>query len=376
MNKILTLSTYILLTLFISSCTSKKEEDNTSDENNSIDLVTLTEPQFKNAGIKTRSVETRTVSTVLKLNGKIDVPPQNMVSISIPLGGYLKSTIMLPGKPVSKGQVLAVIEDNQYIQIQQDYLITQSKLEFAEQEQNRQTELNKEKAGSDKALQLATAEYRSLRITLGGLAEKLLLIGINPAGLTEKNISRQIVVRSPINGFVSQVNGNIGTYFNPSDVLIELIDPSDIHLSLFVFEKDLNKLSTGQSAIAYTNNNPEKKHETRISLISSDLSADGNAEIHCHFEKYDKNLAPGMYMNAEIAVKAIQAHTLPEKSVVSFEGKQYIFIEKASKTYKMTEITAGETENGYIAIKTDLGKQRIVTEGAYSLLMQLKNIGE
>jgi cobalt-zinc-cadmium efflux system membrane fusion protein len=366
-----------LLISLSSACGSKnnkeaEEETNTQD----VTVVQLTEPQFKNAGIKTGTAESREISTILRLNGQIDVPPQNLISISIPLGGYLRSTKMLPGTHVNKGDVLAVMEDPQYIQLQQDYLVTVTKMQYAEQEQRRQKELNSAKAGSDKALQIADAEYRGLRISAGGLAEKLRLIGIDPNRLNEKTITRQIVVRSPITGFVSKVNGNIGSYVNPSDVLIELINPKDIHLNLTVFEKDLDKLSIGQKALAFSNNDPQKKYETEIFLITRDLSKDRSVEVHCHFEAYDKTLLPGMYMNAEIAVTSQQQSSLPENSVVSFEGKQYVFIEKGNMIYEMTEVETGEVENGYMAINTDLGKKKVVTEGAYSLLMQLKNVPE
>ncbi len=372
-NSLSTMSSIFLLCTMLLSCSTENKQEDQSEELSG-DEVILTAIQFKNAGIKTTSLVDRNITTVLKLNGKIDVPPQNNFSISIPLGGYLKSSSMLPGRAVSKGQIIAVIEDQQYIQLQQDYLITLTKLEYAEQEQNRQKELNKEKASSDKSLQQANTEFKSLRISAGALAEKLRLIGIEPSTLSENNISRQIYVRSPINGFVNKVNGNIGTYFNPSDILIELIDPSKIHLSLIAFEKDIQKLSLGQTAIAYSNINPGKKHKTKIELIARGLSTDGSAEIHCHFEKFDKSLTPGMYMNAEIALNDAQVKTLPEKSVLSFEGKEYVFVEIAKLNYKMVEVKTGEINEGYIEIKTDLGDQKIVSEGAYSLLMQLKNI--
>jgi cobalt-zinc-cadmium efflux system membrane fusion protein len=372
-NSLSTMSSIFLLCTMLLSCSTENKQEDQSEELSG-DEVILTAIQFKNAGIKTTSLVDRNITTVLKLNGKIDVPPQNNFSISIPLGGYLKSSSMLPGRAVSKGQIIAVIEDQQYIQLQQDYLITLTKLEYAEQEQNRQKELNKEKASSDKSLQQANTEFKSLRISAGALAEKLRLIGIEPSTLSENTISRQIYVRSPINGFVNKVNGNIGTYFNPSDILIELIDPSKIHLSLIAFEKDIQKLSLGQTAIAYSNINPGKKHKTKIELIARGLSTDGSAEIHCHFEKFDKSLTPGMYMNAEIALNDAQVKTLPEKSVLSFEGKEYVFVEIAKLNYKMVEVKTGEINEGYIEIKTDLGDQKIVSEGAYSLLMQLKNI--
>ncbi len=372
----ISLSVILLISIFLISCGTAKKDNKEAEEKGDKNMVILTEAQFKNAVIKTEIAEKRAVSDILKLNGSIEVPPQNLISISIPLGGYLRSINMLPGTIVKKGQVIATIEDPQYIQLQQDYLVTKAKLAYSEQEKNRQKELNKEKAGSDKALQLAEAEFQSLKIVLGAYAEKLRLIGLDPGRLNENNISRQIQIRSSINGYVSKVNGNIGSYFNPSDVLIELIDPSDVHLTLTVFEKDLNKLARGQKAIAYSNNNPDKKYATEISLISRDLSAERTAEIHCHFEQFDKSLAPGMYMNTEITIQNSEEQALPEKSVVNFEGKNYVFSEKAGRTYEMTEVITGETENGYTAIKTDLGAKKIVTNGAYSLLMQLKNLSE
>ncbi len=364
------------LIILSSSCGTKTAKTETEAAEQVNNVVQLSEAQFKNAGIRTGLVESREISTILRLNGQIDVPPQNLISISIPLGGYLRSTKMLPGTHVNKGDVLAVMEDPQYIQLQQDYLVTVAKMSYAEQEQKRQKELNSAKAGSDKALQMADAEYRGLRISAGALGEKLRLIGINPARLNENTITRQIVVRSPITGFVSKVNGNIGSYVNPSDVLIELINPKDIHLNLTVFEKDLGKLSIGQKALAFSNNDPKKKYETEIFLITRDLSADRSVEVHCHFEAYDKALLPGMYMNAEIAITSHQQSTLPENSVVSFEGKQYVFRERGKMIYEMTPVETGEAESGFIAVNTDLGNQKIVTDGAYSLLMQLKNVPE
>ena len=60
-------------------------------------LVQLTDAQVKNAGITTTRAEKRNIATALKVSGRIDVPPQNIVSVSFPLGGYLKSTNLLPG---------------------------------------------------------------------------------------------------------------------------------------------------------------------------------------------------------------------------------------------------------------------------------------
>lgn len=369
----------LMISLIVASCGGTKSEE--TEAVAAIETtVTLNEAQYKSANIVTGKLEKREISTILKLNGKIDVPPQNMVSVSTPFGGFLKSTKLLPGMHVKKGEVLATMEDQQYIQLQQEYLTVKSKLSYAENEYNRQKELNQSKASSDKVFQQTEMDYKMQRISLSALAEKLRLININPDNLNESNLSRSINVHSSIDGFVSKVNVNIGKYVNPSDVLFELINPEDIHLNLAVFEKDLDKLSIGQKLLAFNNNQPNKKHPCEIILISQDLSADRSADVHCHFEDYDKTLLPGMYMNAEVEIKLQNALSINEDAIVSHEGKDYVFVEKGNRRFEIVEVKKGVTENGFSEISTLDGKEMlnasIVTKGAYALLMQLKNKSE
>ena len=164
--------------LFIISCGSKTA-DTKAEAPRDMTSVTLTDIQVKNAGIAFGRMQERQVSSILKVNGKVDVPPQNMVSISVPLGGYLKTTRLLPGMHVQKGEVIAVMEDQQYIQLQQDYLTAKAKISYLENEYLRQKDLNQSKAASDKVFQQAEADYNSQRVLITSLSEKLKLTGIN-----------------------------------------------------------------------------------------------------------------------------------------------------------------------------------------------------
>ncbi|HRG37293.1 MAG TPA: efflux RND transporter periplasmic adaptor subunit [Bacteroidia bacterium] len=370
---------FLVFLLSLLSCSTEKSEK-TETTQTSETTVYLTEAQYKNAGIQTGKLEKRTISTTLKLNGKIDVPPQNMISVSTPFGGFLKSSKLLPGMPVKKGEVLAVMEDQQYIQLQQDYLTAKSKLSYFEKDYNRQKELNQSKASSDKFFQQTEMDFKTQKIAVSALAEKLRLINIDPEQLNEDNLSRNVNVYSSINGFVSRVNVNIGKYVNPSDVLFELINPEDIHLNLTVFEKDLEQLSIGQKLVAFNNNKPDKKHDCEIILISKDLSADRSAEVHCHFEDYDKALLPGMYMNAEVIINKADQLAINSDAIVSFEDKDFVFVKEGQRNFRLTQIIAGGSENGFTGIrpvqKEMLEKLPIVTHGAYSLLMQLKTKAE
>lgn len=371
MKKIIIVSSLALLV----ACGSKKNQEKTATITPNENSVTLTKGQMESAKIGLGNLEEKSISTILIVNGKIDVPPQNMISVSMPLGGYIKSTKLLPGMQIRKGEVIAVMEDQQYIQLQQDFLITKSKLVYSEAEYLRQKELNQSKASSDKVFQQAQMEYSNQKVTFSALAEKLKLININPQTISESNISKSVTIYSPINGFVSKVNVNIGKYVNSSDILFELVNPSDIHLNLKVFEKDLDKLFIGQQLVAYTNNEPGKKHLCEISVISRDLSAERTADVHCHFEQYDKTLLPGMYMNADLKIKSLTSMAIAEEAIINFEGGNYVFIAGPANQFTMTAIETGIKENGFVEIKNKhifTGKQ-IVTKGAYTLLMALKN---
>lgn len=365
----------VLLFIMLSACSSKKQEEAAISKPEVANLVTLTSAQLAGSKIETGKVEEKSISAIIKVSGKIDVPPQNMISVSMPLGGFLRSTKLLPGMHISKGEVIGVMEDQQYIQLQQDYLTTKSKLVYLEAEFLRQKELNQSKATSDKIFQQTQMDYQTQKINLGAIAEKLKLIHINPQQVSENNISRSVNIYSPITGFVSSVKVNTGKYVNPTDILFELVNPDDIHLNLQVFEKDLPKLAIGQKLLAYTNNNPGKKHPCEISIISHDLSPERTADVHCHFEDYDKTLFPGTYMNAEIKLKSQQSPALPEEAIVAYEGVNYVFIQKAPNQFLMTAIETGTKENGFIEVmnSASFAGKTIVTKGAYTLLMALKN---
>ena len=370
----------IIGTIVFASCGGEKIQEKETTQPAIETNVSLTEAQIKSANIDLGKIEDREISTTLKLNGKIDVPPQNMISVSMGLGGFLKSTKLLPGMHVKKGEIIATMEDQQYIQLQQEYLMEKSKLAFSENEYHRQKELNVSKASSDKVFQQSEMEFKNQRITLSALSEKLRLIHINPETLSEASLSRSINIYSSIDGFVSKVNVNIGKYVNPSDIIFELINPSDIHLNLKVFEKDLDKLSIGQKLIAFNNNQSDKKYPCEIILVSQDLSEDRSADVHCHFEAYDKTLLPGMYMNAEVEIMMKNVASINEDAIVSHDGKDYIFLSKSKTEFELVEIKKGNSENNFTEVNAldgrDLKDSKIVVKGAYSLLMQMKNKSE
>ncbi len=375
---------FITISLFLwTACEKNPDRGSTPTTHSTVtnpanEVVKFTREQQRNAGIEVSAPTIETLNSTLTLQGSIDVPPQSTISLSFPLGGYLKSTRMLPGMPVKKGQVLAEIEDMQFIQLQQDYLTAKEKLTLSVSEFERQRDLNANKASSDRMYQQARTDMETQRILVNALAQKLELIGIAPEKLTAMSIHKSVPIVSPIDGFVSEVNVNVGKYTAPTDMLFELVDPRDIHLSLKVFEKDLNKLSIGQEVTAYTNADPNKLYTAKIILIEKSLDQDRMAEVHCHLDRHSATLVPGMFMNGKVSLTSNQAITVAEDAVVRWENKSYVFVEKDQEQFQMVEVQPGVIDKGKQQIEAptvDSGK-KIVTKNAYSLLMKIKNVEE
>ena len=373
-------NTYLIPAIFIISACSQQapapaaSEKSTSKE----EIVTLTEAQLQQAGLTYIKPEFKALNGSIRVSGVIDVPPQNLVSVSAAMGGYVVMTKLLPGMAVKKGNVLATMQDERYIQLQEEFLVTRARLDNAEAEFRRQEALQENRAGTEKNLQQAKSEYKALSVSLSALKEKLRLININPETLNEQNLSRNITLTAPFDGYVAKVNVNVGKHVAPSETLFELVDPRDIHLNLNVFEKDLGQLRVGQNLEAYTNANPGQKHRCSIILIGKTISAERSAEVHCHFDNYDPALLPGMMMNADIRVTAQQSLSVPEEAVVSFEGKNYVFAVRGKGSFAMMEVQPGLKEQGWLALNNaeTLKDLELVGKGAYTLLMSLKNRSE
>lgn len=338
--------------------------------------VTLTDKQIQHAGIQSGVVESREMHLSLQVNGVIDVHPENQVSISAPLGGYLKKTTLIPGTKVSKGAVLATLEDQQYIQLQQDYLTAKNKMLYLEADYKRQKGLNETKVASDKTLQQVQNEYDNQRILVRSLAEQLRLIGLIPEKLNENSISRSISIHSPISGYVVKVNANIGKYINPSDVIFELINPSDVCVNLTVFENDAVRLQIGQVVKFTTNTDPDKVFIAKVELISPNIDADRSTQVHARLSKTNAALLPGTFINAEIELNDAKVNCLPDEAIVKWEGKDYVFVEEKKGFYRMTPVTIGSSNEGFTELKSQLIDKKIVIKGAYTLLMKLKNSEE
>lgn len=343
--------------------------------------VSLTVAQYQMAGIRLGGVELQNLSNTLKVNGKLDVPPQNTVSISPPMGGFLKNTSLLPGMRVKKGQVVAILENPDFIQLQQDYLENKSQLEFLAAEYVRQQELSKENVNALKTLQQAKAQYHGTLARVSGLKARLRLLHLNPARLENGTIRSTINLYAPINGYVTQVNATIGSFVNPADVLFQIVNPDHIHAELSVFEKDIAGIRVGQK-VRFMLASETRERTATVYLIHKEIAADRSVGIHCHLDREDPDLLPGTYLKAWIEMNRQSVSALPETAVINAGEENYIFALRNKDSQRMgferIAIKTGLRGNGFVQVDLpgNIQDNTIVTKGAYDLLAKMTNAGE
>ncbi len=381
---------YILyLSVLLVSCSSKEEKAVVPSISATQNEIVLTKDQYQNATITTGKLEEKLFSSEVKVSGMLHVPPQNLVSISTPFTAYVRETELLEGMKVKKGQKIAMIEHPDFIQVQQDYLDMKSQLEYLELDYQRQKELSKENVNATKALQKSKSEYLSMQAKVNGLKVKLKMMHVSMSNLENGNIVSVIPIYAPISGYVTKVNTNIGAYVGPNDVLFELANTAHLHAEIQVFESDVPKIKIGQKVKIQLLNETEIRSAT-IYLIGKEINADRTVQVHCHLDKEDENLMPGVYLKAFIQLDDELKEVLPKKAVVNFQNQSYIFVQKEKMKdvqsidqpfafFEAVRVKTGVENEDKIQIlntKSSIKDQVIVINGAYALLSKLKNTEE
>jgi len=389
----LTIKTVTLITaclaITIGSCrkSGNTREKTSKAENLPDDIVELRDDQISLAEIGFGRIEMRHLGNIIKANGIVSVAPRNHATVCMPLGGFVKYTSLVEGNRVKQGETLAVIENQEFVDIQQDYLETRNKLSYAEEEFKRHTELYKDDVYSQKNVQQVTVEYRNLQAKTKSLEQKLHLIGINSDALREDNISSTVNLISPITGFLKSVNISIGKYVSQTDVLFEIVNSDKLFLELTLFERDAGNVKSGQKLKFYISNETEG-HDAVITQTGMSLSEDKTFKAYASVLTECPHLLPGMYVNAFIEESSDMLPALPSEAIVNFDDKDYIFTYERDKTedgrlfteYRMVEVRKGISADGYTHVILPDGfpadSARVVVKGAYNLLSAKKNAGE
>ncbi|MBL0044821.1 MAG: efflux RND transporter periplasmic adaptor subunit [Flavobacteriales bacterium] len=343
--------------------------------------VALTAEQIKAVGLITGTMEKRGLKTSLKANGRLVLPPDKSAQVSVLLGGIVRDIPVQEGQRVEKGQVLATLENIEFLQLQQDYLETQANLLVLTADLKRQQDLHTDQINATKTLERAQADLTGAEARFATMAAKLRIFGTDPARLAPEAISSTFALRAPISGNLTHIAINLGQFAEPNKPLFVVVDNRGLHIDLNVFEQDLARVHVGQQVVFGHAGEPVGQHTATIFGMNKAFESDQQAIIvHAKLDDTAEELLPGMYIEALIMTDSTQAWSLPNEAVVSNGDDHFIFVEDEPNTYEQVQIRTGASELGYTEVVplTELPpKAKVVVKGAYYLLSELtKGSGE
>ncbi len=356
MKKFMIILFHSFLIVTIISCGSKDSQEQTAaveehgDEHENSNIATLTDAQIKSIGIEFGVIEDKELTASLQTNGILQVPNQNKATVNSLYSGVIKSLMVQPGNPVRKGQVIATVANPEFIQVQSDYLSVNAKITMAELEVKRQRELNAGNAGALKNLQSAETELRTLRTARSTYEQQIRLMGINPRSISNGKLASVLSVTSPINGVISKVNVEMGAYIDVTTTVAEIVDNSQLHLDLFIYEKDLPKLKNNQLIHFTLTNSPGKEYDAQIYSLGSSFEGESKAvTVHAKVQGDKTGLIDGMNVTAIISMEKATVPAVPTEAIVAMAGQDYIFVVRdahAENEHEKTD-TAKTDEHGH-----------------------------
>lgn len=391
--------------LLLSACGSKPEvkeehghEEETHSEGNT---VTVTNTQMKTVGITVGKLEMKNLTSSLSVNGTLAVPNQNKALVTSLANGIVRTLNIQPGDYVKKGQVIGSIANTEISGIQQQLISIRSQVDYSEKELKRQRELVEGNAAPMKNLQRVESELKGLQAQRRALERQLSVLGIS----VSDDIASTLNITSPINGTVSEITAQIGSSVDASTPIASIINNSELHLDLFIYEKDLPKVAAGQVIHFTLTNNPGKEYDAKIYSIGTAFMNETKAiPIHATVINDKSGLIEGMGVTARISIGEQLYPSVPDGAIVSSEGRDYVFVlgkkeegkhehaegeegdghahgdedEGDALIFEKVEIVKGVSDVGYTEIKpiNDLpeGTQIVVT-GAFFLMAKMSNTG-
>ena len=368
---------YILLfaIVFIACGNEKTNEPEVETTEAQNDEISITQAQFESENMAFGSLSEFDFNESIKVNGMIDVPPQNKSSISTFIGGYITKTPLLIGDEVKKGQLLVTLQNPEYVEIQQNYLEVAEQLNYLKSEFNRQKTLFDEEITSEKNYLKAESSYKSNLAHYNGLRKKLQMMNISPQRVEQGQISSSINLYAPIEGFVTKVNVSNGTYVSPSDVILEIVDTDHIHLELSVFEKDIMSVKKGQKILFQIPEASNKTFEAEVHLVGTTIDETSRrVKVHGHVDNEDNNFIVGMFVEAEIINKSSKRLGLPRESVVSQEDDTFVLVvnENNNNVFHLQKVKVNigkETEDAIEILNAEaLKDKKILVKGIGMLL--------
>jgi cobalt-zinc-cadmium efflux system membrane fusion protein len=199
-------------------------------------------------------------------------------------------------------------------------------------------------------------------------------------GANEKGL---VTVTAPISGTVSDREVTLGQSFEDAGgKLMTIVNDSRVFATANIYEKDLDKVKTGQRAItqgvapraiAKVASLPNRTFSGQIAVIGSVVEGETRVvPVKAELDNPDGALKPGMFAELEVLTDrtATAILAIPSSAVVDANGKKLVYVQNGD-AFQPVEVTLGQTSGDMAEVKTGLFEgDLVVTQRAPQLYAQ------
>lgn len=304
--------------------------------------------------VKTLKLKDTTFTHYIEINGNVDTK-ENII-ITPEYSGVLMQVNVKAGQKVSKGQVLARVDDGgMAAQLAQ----AETQLALMKTTYERQKNLWEQKIGSEIQYLQAKTSWESQQKVVSQLKSQL----------------AKTVVTAPFSGTIDEVITEKGQVVSPQSQLFRIVSLKDMYVTAQVPENYLGKLKNG--AVVEVKIPALAKNLTgKVRQVGSYINPNNRTfSIEIALPNQDELLRPN-----QVAILKIEDYTSPNAILVpefvlgeAADASRYVYTlvktpESKHLISKRINVVTGPTSEGWVEIKSGLeAGQEIVTEGARTL---------
>ncbi|MCL4429053.1 MAG: efflux RND transporter periplasmic adaptor subunit [Deltaproteobacteria bacterium] len=304
-------------------------------------------------GIKVGKVKltnlTRKIKTIVEVT--YSVPLERTVTLKY--GGYVKKLFVdKPGMDVYIGEPLFTVYSPELVNSEKDFILAYKNYIKLK----------------NSAFNFGIKESKGF---LNSSVFRLRQFGITDAQLNSLKKGRLVLtdmtVYSPVSGVFLKKHISSGSYFNAGQPLYELAGLNRVWMNIWVYEKDMPFVKMGETVNVGFNAYPGKIFYGRVSFIYPYLAGKKRVnEVRLVFNNPDGKIKPGMYGNAEIAVKSEKTLAVPSSAVLITGAKPLVFVYKGKGYFMPRYVVIGTRYGDYYPVISGLkAGERIVVSGTF-----------
>jgi len=299
-----------------------------------------------------------------QLAGTIIPSSNGQAVIQSPQTGKISSLQVTVGQKVTKGQTLAVVEQNIDAQSQVDLLsqknVIETELIAARKEYERLQSI--QDIISKKDLEASEARY-DLALENKKLFDNL---SSNNAGN-----SKLIYLKSPINGIAGNFNLSIGSAVNAGETLFTVTDLTTVYVEAQLYDKNAAQLVSSKK---YTAISSDGERSADVQLITSGQTIDATNQSRIVLFKMvnaNADFKIGEFVNVWLSDGNTEKNlAVPNSAISELNGKPILFIKDAAENYSLSYVITGNNNGKHTVIESGAeAGERIVINGSYQMKM-------